>query len=342
MTAPLPLDPTRQRQAAIASHILMAAALLLVMWQGLLPGLLCVCIGFLATRWLSPRLGMLIRTPTRQTPGLAGTAVVLLPILLLAFALPQTRGLIIDAPGQYRELLALMAKTVLDLREKLPPDLATQLPEETEEIQRAIAFYLVSKAGALATAGRAWLGGLLLAFIGLIIGVLAAARPSAFPKLPLGIELHKRVSHFGEVFRNIVLAQFWIALFNTGLTSLFLLVVLPLWDVRLPYTTALILLTFVAGLIPIVGNLICNGVLTLVGLSVSPLVALACLVFLVSIHKAEYFINAKVIGQRIHMNVWELLSAMFVMEALFGPAGLVAAPLFYAYTKQELQASNWV
>ena len=38
-----------------------------------------------------------------------------------------------------------------------------------------------------------------------------------------------------------------------------------------PYTMALILLTFLAGLIPIVGNLICNGVLTLVGLSVSPL-----------------------------------------------------------------------
>ena len=105
---------------------------------------------------------------------------------------------------------------------------------------------------------------------------------------------------------------------------------------------ALILLTFLAGLIPIVGNLICNGVLTLVGLSVSPLVALACLVFLIAIHKAESFINAQVIGHRTHMGVWELLAVMFVMEDVFGPAGLVAAPLFYAYTKKELQASGWV
>ena len=37
-----------------------------------------------------------------------------------------------------------------------------------------------------------------------------------------------------------------------------------------------------------------------------------------------------------------LLAVMFVMEAVFGPAGLVAAPLFYAYTKKELQASGWV
>jgi len=31
-----------------------------------------------------------------------------------------------------------------------------------------------------------------------------------------------------------------------------------------------------------------------------------------------------------------------VLEAIFGPAGLVAAPLFYAYVKQELQAGGWV
>ena len=111
---------------------------------------------------------------------------------------------------------------------------------------------------------------------------------------------------------------------------------------RLPYSWALILLTFAAGLIPIVGNLICNAVLTLVGLSVSPLVALACLVFLIAIHKAEYFINAKVIGHRTHMGVWELLSVMLLMEAIFGPAGLVAAPLFYAYAKKEREAAGWV
>jgi len=40
--------------------------------------------------------------------------------------------------------------------------------------------------------------------------------------------------------------------------------------------------------------------------------------------------------------VWELLAVMFVMEAVFGPAGLVAAPLFYAYAKKELQAAGWV
>ena len=332
----------RQRIAEVASYVMMVGSLLLIMWQGLLPGLLCVCLGFLSTRWLSPKLAVLTRAPDGQAPRLAAAVVALLPVLLLAFALPRTRGLILDAPGQYRELLGFLARTVLELRDKLPPELGFQLPDEAAEIQHVIAAYLASKAGALATAGRAWLVGLLFAYVGLLIGALAAARPSVFDLKPLAAQLHLRLFRFGETFRQIVVAQFWIALFNTCLTAIFLLVLLPLTGNKLPYSMALLLLTFVAGLVPIVGNLLCNAVLTLVGLSVSPGVAAACLVFLVTIHKAEYFINAKVIGHRTHMGVWELLAVMFVMEAVFGPPGLVAAPLFYAYFKKELQATDWV
>ncbi len=333
---------SRERTATLASHVLMAGALLLIMWQGLLAGLLCVCLGFLATRWFSPRLAWLTRANGGAAPRLAAAMVALIPLLLILLALPRTRGLLLDAPTQYRELLAFLASTVLELRDKLPPDIASQLPEGALEIQRAIATYLVSKAGTLANTGRAWLVGLLFAYMGLLIGALAAVRPSVQALRPLARQLHLRVLRFGETFRQIVVAQFWIALFNTSLTALFLLVVLPLWGHRLPYTMALLLLTFVAGLVPIVGNLLCNAVLTLVGLSVSPWVALACLAFLVAIHKAEYFINARVIGHRTHMSVWELLAVMFTMEAVFGAAGLVAAPLFYAYAKKELQAADWV
>jgi len=334
-------DP-QWRLAGTISYLLLAVALLLIMWQGLLPGLLCVCVGFFSTRWFSPRIGSVTRSREGRAPRLAATLVALLPIVLLAVLLPRTRGLLLDAPAQYRELLSFLARTVMDLRNHLPPDVATQLPEGAVEIQHAIAGYLASKAGTLATTGRAWLSGLLFAYVGLLIGALAAVRPSTPSLRPLAAQLHLRLQRFGHSFRQIIVAQFWISLFNTSLTAIFLLVILPLADSRLPYSMALILLTFVTGLIPIVGNLICNTVLTLVGLSVSPWVALACLAFLVLIHKAEYFINAKVIGHRTHMSVWELLAVMFVMEAIFGPAGLVAAPLFYAWAKQELQASGWV
>ena len=278
----------------------------------------------------------------RWTQVLAAAVVMVAPLALLLLGLSHSRSFLSEAPLQYRELLDYVARTVLELRQKLPPDLAALLPEGTAEVQRTIANYLGAKAGMLALAGRAWLGGVLHAYVGLLIGALAAVRPHIGALRPLAQQLHLRITRFGEAFRQIVAAQFWIAAFNTLLTALFLLFVLPLWDLALPYTPALITLTFVAGLVPIVGNLVCNAVITIVGLSVSPGAAAACLAFLVLIHKAEYVINAKVVGQRTHMGVWELLSVMFVAEAVFGAAGLVAAPLFYAYLKKELFAARLV
>jgi predicted PurR-regulated permease PerM len=231
---------------------------------------------------------------------------------------------------------------VLELRSKLPVEIAVYLPEGAAEVQRVIANYLRAQAGSLAVAGRAWLHGILFSYVGLIVGGLAAVAHAPVRRLPLAEQLHQRVQTFGEAFGQIVAAQFWIAAFNTLLTAIFLLFVMPLWDAHLPYTPALITLTFLAGLVPIVGNLVCNSVITLVGLSVSPVTAAACLIFLIVIHKAEYVINAKVVGARTQMSVWELLAVMFVAEAVFGPAGLVAAPLYYAYLKKELQAARLV
>jgi predicted PurR-regulated permease PerM len=74
----------------------------------------------------------------------------------------------------------------------------------------------------------------------------------------------------------------------------------------------------------------------IVGLSYSFGVALASLAFLVVIHKLEYFINARIIGRRIGSHTWELLLAMLVMEAAFGVAGVIAAPIYYAFVKDEL------
>lgn len=350
-----------------ASYVLMAAALFVVLWQGLLPGLLCACVGFVLTRaigaglWRGQRLlqgwSAGAKSQTSATVDVeqalsppvprwalvtAATAVCLWPLLLLTGALSQTSAYIVAAPHQWRELLDHLAHTVLEFGHKLPPELAAQLPQGAADIQRVLAAYFSSQAGALAQATRAWLGGLLHAYVGLLIGALAAQRPRVQPTAALSLSLHRRITLLGQAFGQIVTAQFWIALFNTTLTALFLIFILPLWNIALPYTPALIILTFVAGLIPIVGNLFCNLVLTLVGLSVSPIAAVACLSFLILIHKAEYFINARVVGQRTHMAVWELLAVMFVAESIFGPAGLVAAPLYYAYLKKELQAHHMV
>jgi predicted PurR-regulated permease PerM len=89
-------------------------------------------------------------------------------------------------------------------------------------------------------------------------------------------------------------------------------------------------------------NLISNTVIVLVSFSVSPVIAIASLTFLVVIHKLEYFANARIIGTRINARAWELLLAMLIMDAWFGIPGLIAAPVYYAYLKDELAMRNLI
>jgi hypothetical protein len=58
------------------------------------------------------------------------------------------------------------------------------------------------------------------------------------------------------------------------------------------------------------GNLVSNTIIVILSLSVSLAVAVASLVFLVFIHKLEYFLNAYMVGTQVHAHAWELLLAM--------------------------------
>jgi len=83
-------------------------------------------------------------------------------------------------------------------------------------------------------------------------------------------------------------------------------------------------------------------VIVIVSLSHSLSVAIGSLAYLVIIHKLEYFLNARIVGGQIRAQAWELLIAMLLMEAVFGIAGIVAAPIYYAYIKSELREQNLV
>ena len=156
------------------------------------------------------------------------------------------------------------------------------------------------------------------------------------PKNALATALGERCRRFSEAFRRIVFAQIRISAINTLFTAIYLLVVLPLLGIHLPFAKTMVILTFVTGLLPVVGNLISNTVIVIVSLAHSPHTALLSLVFLIVVHKLEYFLNARIVGARISAHAWELLLAMLAMEAAFGLPGIVAAPIYYAYLKQEL------
>ncbi len=154
--------------------------------------------------------------------------------------------------------------------------------------------------------------------------------------------METRITLLGRAFRRVVFGQVRISALNTLLTGIYLWAILPMFGVELPLVKTMILVTFLVGLLPVLGNLISNTVIVLVSLSVSFYVAIGSLVFLIAIHKLEYFVNARIIGGQIRARAWELLLAMLVMEAAFGIPGVIAAPIYYAYIKYELSARGLI
>lgn len=229
-------------------------------------------------------------------------------------------------------------------RSQLPAILLDSLPRDTDQMQASFAEWLRDHLTEIQLVGKTAFSAVVHVVIGLVLGALIAFEEVIPPgKLrPLTRTLIHRAGLLGQSFRQVVFAQVRISALNTLFTGIFLLVLLPLFDVHLPFVKTLIAITFVAGLLPVVGNLISNAVIVIVGLSISLSVAISALAFLVIIHKLEYFLNARIVGSRIHAKAWELLTAMLVMEAAFGIAGLVAAPIYYAYIKRELKLVGWV
>ena len=104
-----------------------------------------------------------------------------------------------------------------------------------------------------------------------------------------------RFRAFYQSFATVMGAQILISAINTALTSIFVIAV------KLPYALVVIGVTFLCGLLPVVGNLISNAVIVCIAFTISPNMALAALIFLVVIHKLEYFLTrakSSAIGSR--------------------------------------------
>ena len=143
-------------------------------------------------------------------------------------------------------------------------------------------------------------------------------------------EVSTRFRDFYRSFATVMGAQITISLINTALTGLFVVAV------RMPHAPLLIAITFLCGLVPIIGNLVSNTIIVFVALTVSLKLAIGALVFLILIHKLEYFLNSKIIGRRISNPVWLTLIALIIGERLMGIPGLILAPVVLNYLRVEM------
>jgi len=142
-------------------------------------------------------------------------------------------------------------------------------------------------------------------------------------------ELGVRFQTFYTSFAKVIGAQITISSINTLLTAVFLI-----WN-GYHYIMVIIVLTFLCGLLPIIGNIMSNTLTVGVGFTVSPKVALFALIFLVLIHKLEYFLNSKIIGDRIKNPMWLTLVGLVLGEKLMGIPGMILAPVVLHYIKVE-------
>ena len=94
-------------------------------------------------------------------------------------------------------------------------------------------------------------------------------------------------------------------------------------------------ITFLCGLLPIIGNILSNTLIVGVGFTISPKVAFFALIFLVVVHKLEYLLNSKIIGDRIKNPMWLTLLGLVLGEKLMGIPGMILAPVVLHYIKVE-------
>lgn len=329
-------DQNKLASPVIASYILAATALFAALHYGLLAALLSGLLVYSLVHVLSPFLGK--KLSSERARMIAVALLGMLIVGLLSVAIWGAISFFRSDAGSVNVLLQKMAEILEASRDQMPVWLKGRLPAGTEALSEVISVWLREHAIEAKIIGQEAGRTIAHSLIGMIIGAMAALYDTTRQHnyRPLAAALHARVLNMQDAFQRIVFAQVRIAAINAALTASYLLIVLPLMGIHLPLTKSMIAVTFFAGLLPVVGNLISNTVLVIVALSHSLHTALGSLLFLITIHKLEYFLNAKIIGLHINARTWELLTAMLVMESIFGLPGVVAAPVMYAYLKKEL------
>lgn len=319
-----------------ASYVLAGVALFVVLKASLLIALFSGLLVYSLVHLLAPTVEK--KFSSKQARTIVVVALSALIILGLSAAIWGLVVFLRSEAGSLPSLLQKLADMIGASRAQLPEWVSASLPDGADALREWFTDWLHEHAGEAKLLGQEAGHIIVQLLLGMIIGSMVALQDATEDEdyRPFAAAMLDRVVNLALMFRKIVFAQVRISLINTAFTAIYLLVVLPLAGVHLPLTKSMIAITFLAGLIPVVGNIVSNTVIVIVALSHSLHVAVASLVFMVVIHKLEYFLNARIIGSQINARSWEMLTAILLMESLFGLPGVVAAPVFYAYIKKEL------
>ncbi len=333
----------RPTNCEIAALLLTGTAMLLFLKLHLLPALLSGLLVFEIVNTITRNLRLKSILGLRVKLAI----VAFMSLAVIAVLASIMWGLTIffrSEAGSIPVLIEKMADIIEGYRAVLPVWVKDYIPADTESLKTWAVVWLKNHAHDLESAGREAGFVIVHILIGMALGALISLREvvNTHDYRPLEKALAERISLFGRAFSAVIMAQVRIALLNALFAALYLGILLPLFGVQLPLVKTMVAITFVASLLPVIGNVISNTVIVVVSMSHSLAVAAGSFAYLVTIHKLEYFMNARIIGARINARAWELLIAMLFMEAAFGISGVIAAPIYYAYIKSELRERDLV
>jgi predicted PurR-regulated permease PerM len=324
----------------VAGLMVTAFAAWIIVWKGLIvPALLGLLVYawacLLADRFHPAPAGVTGPaggpTAPRWPAVLSGTVVALL--VITAFVLITFWTIRLGSTNDLRIFLLRIEGSLDVLRQALPEWAAVAIPEDLTALKTQLFSILRSKAADLGSLGGSVFHTIVQGLFAILVGALAAIATWQ-PRRLQSDRLF--IARLLVVLERVVIAQLRIAAFNTAMTALYLFVILPWFGFVLPFRGLLCMFTLVTGILPVLGNLLANTVLALISFAISPWLAIASLVYLIAIHKTEYFINARTVGSKVSVASWEILAAMLTGEALFGVPGLVTAPLLYPFFKKEI------
>lgn len=329
-------------------NFLVAISGVLLIWLGtIFLHLTTAVFAFLITFTAARKLSMTMRrpVPSKLCRDLIALIIVLCAgaifvAFMVHFSMNASR-----THSDFSSLLQQIVDVLTRFKISLPDSIAQYIPGNVDQIRGDIANWLKTHAHDI----QMWGKNALHAFGYIIAGIVIAAvvlfqvdeRPEASDPALTSV-IFREFNHLTSAFANVVFAQAEIAAINTVLTAIYLLGILPLIGHPLPMSSTLLVFTFFAGLIPVVGNLASNAAIVLLSLGDSTVIVVTSIIWLLLIHKLEYVLNANIIGHRIHARAWELLSAMLLCEACFGMTGVICAPIIYAQIKRICLKNGWL
>ncbi len=245
-----------------------------------------------------------------------------------AVALGATRSLhyMKHARHTFPEQLKEMEENeiVRRIREHLPD--SSKLAERAKEYSEA-ALHAVSMIGHLA----------MFALIALILSIIYTLEEHELhelhekidPKSLMGTVL-RWFEYVAEAIRITIQLQLVVAAVNTALTLPVLLIL------GIHHVPSLMILIFVSGLIPVVGNVVSGAVLSLLAYQAKGVAGIGVFVVLTFVlHKIEaYYLNPRLTSKHVHLPGFAIVVSLICWEHLLGFVGLfVSFPFLFVASK---------